>query len=82
MAHAAERQPRQEIARRRLYHITFERDTPIQLLRISLPRGSGLYPEISGSHYRCCVRLLAWNGLQQRPQQTTDDVPFTLTCCT
>ena len=74
--------PRQEIARGGVYHITFERDTPIQLVRIALPNGSGLYPETSGSHYRCSVRLLAWNGLNQRPQQTTEDVPFTLTCCT
>jgi cell division protein ZapD len=74
--------PRQEIARGGVYHITFERDTPIQLVRIALPAASGLYPETSGSHYRCSVRLLAWNGLQTRPQQTTEDVPFTLTCCT
>lgn len=74
--------PRQEIARGGVYHITFERDTPIQLVRIALPADSGLYPETSGSHYRCSVRLLAWNGLQTRPVQTTDDVPFTLTCCT
>jgi cell division protein ZapD len=74
--------PRQEIARAGVYHITFERDTPIQLVRIALPANSGLYPETSGSHYRCSVRLLAWNGLQTRPQQTTEDVPFTLTCCT
>ena len=56
--------PRQEIARGGVYHITFERDTPIQLVRIALPADSGLYPETSGSHYRCSVRLLAWNGLQ------------------
>jgi cell division protein ZapD len=74
--------PRQEIARGGVYHITFERDTPNQLVRIALPAGSGLYPETSGSHYRCSVRLLAWNGLNQRPQQTTEDIPFTLTCCT
>jgi cell division protein ZapD len=74
--------PRQEIARAGVYHITFERDTPIQLVRIALPANCGLYPETSGSHYRCSVRLLAWNGLQTRPQQTNEDVPFTLTCCT
>ena len=71
-----------EIARGGVYHITFERDTPIQLVRIALPNGAGLYPETSGSHYRCSVRLLAWNGLNSRPQQTTEDVPVTLTCCT
>ena len=40
--------PRQEIARGGVYHITFERDTPIQLVRIALPADSGLYPETSG----------------------------------
>ncbi len=39
---------------------------PIQLLRISLPAGTGLYPEISGSHHRCSMRFLAWNGIDSR----------------
>jgi cell division protein ZapD len=72
---------RQEIAHAGSYHITFERDTPYQLLRISLPRSAGLYPEISGSHYRCSVRFLNWQGLAARPTQTESDVPFMLSCC-
>src|SRR5665213_4521251 len=63
------------------FHVTFERDTPYQLLRISLPAAAGLYPEISGSHYRCSVRFLAWNGLTERATQTEHDVPFVLSCC-
>ncbi len=63
------------------FHITFERDAPYQLLRISLPASVGLYPEISGSHYRCSVRFLKWNGLGSRPTQTESDVPFVLSCC-
>ena len=72
---------RQEIAHGGSYHITFERDTPYQLLRISLPSGAGLYPEISGSHYRCSMRFLHWQGLAARPTQTESDVPFLLSCC-
>jgi cell division protein ZapD len=53
----------------------------VQLVRIALPGGSALYPETSGSHYRCSVRFLTWNGLTAKAAQTTDDVPFTLTCC-
>ena len=64
-----------------LFHITFDRDNPYQLLRISLPTSAGLYPEISGSHYRCSVRFLKWNGLTARPTQTEADVPFILSCC-
>ena len=72
---------RPEIARGGTFNITFERDNPLQLLRITLPAASGLYPEISGSHHRCSVRFLSWNGLTARPTQTQADVPFTLSCC-
>ena len=73
--------PRQETAQGGIFHITFERDSPSQLLRISLPVSAGLYPEISGSHYRCSVRFLTWNGLAARPTQADNDVPFDLACC-
>ena len=72
---------RQETATAGCFSITFDRDAPIQLLRISVPADSGLYPEISGSHYRCSVRFLKWNGLMSRATQAEEDVPFTLTCC-
>jgi cell division protein ZapD len=72
---------REETARAGTFNITFERDNPLQLLRIALPAAAGLYPEISGSHYRCSVRFLAWNGLATRPTQTPQDVPFMLSCC-
>ena len=73
---------RPEIARAGSFSITFERDNALQLLRIALPAAAGLYPEISGSHHRCSVRFLTWNGLTTRPSQTEADVDFMLTCCT
>jgi cell division protein ZapD len=73
---------RHEVAKGGSFNITFDRDTPIQLLRISLPKSTGLYPEISGSHYRCSLRFLTWNGLTARPTQSESDVPFILSCCT
>jgi cell division protein ZapD len=72
---------RREVAAGGSYHITFDKDTPYQLLRISLPSSAGLYPEISGSHYRCSVRFLKWEGLATRPTQADADVPFVLSCC-
>ena len=72
---------REEKATGGMFTITFDRDTPFQLLRISLPLSAGMYPEISGSHYRCSVRFLKWNGLAARPTQTDADVPFILSCC-
>ena len=73
---------RKETAQGGTFNITFDRDNPLQLLRISLPAAAGLYPEISGSHYRCNVRFLAWKGLGTRSSQTDADVPFVLSCCT
>ncbi len=72
---------RQECARGGTFTITFDRDNPLQLLRIVLPAASGLYPEVSGSHHRCSVRFLTWKGLTERAAQTTEDVPFQLTAC-
>jgi len=72
---------RQETAPGGSFSLTFDRENPLQLLRISLPAAAGLYPEISGSHHRCSVRFLAWNGLATRPTQTESDVTFLLSCC-
>ena len=72
---------REEVARGGLFNIAFDRDSPYQLLRITVPAGVPLYPEISGSHYRCSMRFLEWTDIDTRPRPTGTDVPFTLTCC-
>ncbi|MBS0364435.1 MAG: cell division protein ZapD [Proteobacteria bacterium] len=72
---------RQETAPGGTFNITFDREHPLQLLRIALPSTAGLYPEISGSHHRCSVRFLTWNGLTTRPTQATGDVSFRFTTC-
>jgi cell division protein ZapD len=73
--------PRDEIAKGGVFNVTFDRDNPYQLLRIVLDPGSRLYPEISGSHYRCSMRFLEWQSIEARARQTDADVPFTLICC-
>jgi cell division protein ZapD len=72
---------RQETAQGGNFTITFDRENPLQLLRIALPASMGLYPEVSGSHHRCNMRFLAWKGLSERPTQAASDVKFLLTCC-
>jgi cell division protein ZapD len=71
-----------EVAKGGVFNVTFDRDNPYQLLRICVPAGNSLFPEISGSHYRCSMRFLEWHSLDQRPQQAQKDVAFTLVCCT
>jgi len=72
---------RDQVAAGGVFNITFDRDAPYQLLRICLPADSALYPEISGSHYRCSMRFLQWNGIEQRATQTDAEVAFRLVCC-
>ena len=72
---------RNEIAAGGTFTINFERDTPLQLLRICMPASAGIYPEISGSHHRCSVRFLKWNGLAARASQAEGDIPFQLVTC-
>jgi cell division protein ZapD len=64
-----------------VFSISFDRDTPYQLLRITVPAAAAVYPEISGSHYRCSLRFLAWQNTDDRPRQSSGDVKFILTCC-
>ena len=73
--------PRRETAMAGQFHITFERDQPLQLLRIAVPAVSNLYPEVSGNQMRCSIRFLAWGEAGQRPQQTGENISFILTCC-
>ena len=70
-----------EVARGGVYQLTFDRDVPMQLVRILLPAGTDLYPEISGSHYRCSIRFLLWHDPSTRAVQATEDVRFQLASC-
>jgi cell division protein ZapD len=71
-----------EVAPGGVFHLALDRDVPAQMIRIALPAGSDIYPEISGSHYRCSVRFLVWQDAANRPVQTAEDVRFTLSTCT
>ena len=72
---------RPEVAKGGMFTVAFDRESSYQLLRITLPPGVALFPEISGSHYRCSMRFLEWLDADGRPKQAETDIPFTLTCC-
>ena len=54
---------------------------PCQMIRVALPRGLALYPEISAGKQRFTVRFLRPGDSTSRPSQTGDDVDFDLHCC-
>jgi cell division protein ZapD len=73
---------RSEVAIGGIFQLQFDRDNPCQLVRVSLPPGIDLFPEISGSQHRCTIRFLNWLDATSRPLHVEVDVPFLLTCCT
>jgi len=72
---------RPETAPGGMFQHQIDRSMGCQLVRITLPAGTGCYPEISGGQHRVTVRFLTWSGPEQRPVQVTENVSFDLTCC-
>jgi cell division protein ZapD len=70
-----------EVAVGGIFQLQFERDNPCQLVRVTLPPDSELFPEISGNQHRCTLRFLNWLDPTARPVHIELDVPFMLTCC-
>ncbi len=74
-------QPVDIVAEGGMYQHAVQRDVKCQLLRVSLPAGSTLFPEISGSQHRFTVRFLDWSTIDSRAIQTNRDVAFQLSIC-
>jgi cell division protein ZapD len=64
-----------------MYQHSMQKDTNCRLLRVVLPDGSALFPEISGSQHRFTIRFLEWSSIDSRAVQTGHDVPFQLAIC-
>jgi cell division protein ZapD len=71
----------QQVAVNGVYHHVLSKDASAGLLRVILPPGSAMYPEISGSHHRFTMRFMQWSDVQNRPVQIARDVRFNLTVC-
>ncbi|HEX4241833.1 MAG TPA: cell division protein ZapD [Steroidobacteraceae bacterium] len=70
-----------EVAIGGVFQLQFDRENPCQLVRVTLPASSGMFPEISGSQHRCTIRFLTWTDAAKRPVHVEKDVSFLLTCC-
>ena len=74
-------EPTEEIAHGGLYQQNMDRQEPPRLLRVLLPPGAGIYPEISAGKHRFTVRFVVWKGVDARPAQVDRDVRFQLVLC-
>lgn len=59
---------------------SLDAQNPCQLLRISLPAESRIYPEVSGSKHRVNVRFLNY-AETGRPKQIDYNLEFDISCC-
>jgi cell division protein ZapD len=50
-------------------------------VRVLVPVGGGLFPEISAGQHRFTVRFVRWRGVDARPVQVNQDVRFELAIC-
>lgn len=64
-----------------MYQHSMQKDSNCRLIRVSLAKGSSLFPEISGSQHRFTIRFLEWSTVESRAVQTGHDVPFKLSIC-
>jgi len=71
----------EKVAINGMYQHKMRKDGNHRLLRITLPPGSKLYPEISSSQHRFTVRFLDWSTIDSRAVQTGHDVKFKISIC-
>jgi cell division protein ZapD len=74
-------QPMRKTALNGMYQHNMQKDVHCQLLRVTLPAGSPLFPEISGSQHRFTVRFLEWSTIDRRAVQSDRDVSFEISIC-
>lgn len=73
--------PTKKVAINGMYQYNVQKGANCRLLRVSLPEGSPLFPEISGSQHRFTIRFLEWSSVDRRAVQTGHDVSFRLGIC-
>ena len=72
--------PRKVTAAAGFFQEALDPRAPTLLVRVGLPVGGALYPEISGHKNRFSIRFMTLSS-RDRASQTAEEVPFRLTCC-
>ena len=73
--------PRQEIAQAGFFQLALDKALSYQLIRIKIEKTIPCFAEISGGKHRFTVRFMSSPPGGGRPVQTTENIPFEITCC-
>lgn len=71
----------QEVAPAGFFQIALDKEQSYQMVNVSVDKSIHCFAEISGGKHRCSVRFMLPSVGNTRPTQSTDNIPFTLTCC-
>jgi cell division protein ZapD len=63
-----------------LFQMAMDRTGSKELVRIALSSDTDLFPEVSGGSHRVIVRFLRLSAAGCRPQQTSENVEFRISC--
>lgn len=73
--------PREEIAVQGFFQKALDSSAPNQIIRVILPAGLPIFPEISAGRHRFSIRFMEQPDLTKRASQVTEDTRFQLVCC-
>ena len=74
-------EPVEHVAVGGMYQYHMEHSERATLVRIIIPQDAGAFPAISAGKHRFTVRFVTWEGIDTRPKQIAEDVPFLLALC-
>ena len=72
-------EPQDCVAEAGFYQTNLDRNVSLNLIRLTLPRAVGVFPEVSAGKHRLSIRFVEWNGVNARPAQTARRVDFEIT---
>lgn len=70
-----------EVAPAGFFQIALDKTLSYQMLKVEVDKSVPYFVEISGGKHRCSVRFMNPSVDNNRPTQSTANIPFTLTCC-
>ena len=73
--------PSEEVAEAGFFQIALDKNLSYQLIKVCLDKSLPCFAEISGGKHRCSIRFMVPSVDEQRPTQSPDDIPFSLTRC-
>jgi cell division protein ZapD len=74
-------EPVEHVTENGLFQHALARADSVNLMRILLPAGSGVYPEISAGQHRFTIRFVRWQGIGTRALQVEQPLRFLLALC-